>query len=91
MTTPAPSRVARIPLAAPTAAPVDDLYKAAYNDYMAAKYPIATSEFGDVIKSYPDNALAGNSYYYLGEIDYRAGKYSAAAKDYEKVLEQFPD
>jgi tol-pal system protein YbgF len=76
---------------ASTAPPVESLYKAAYSDYMAAKYPVATSEFGDVIKSYPQNSLAGNSFYYLGEIDYRAGKFAAAAKDYDKVLEQFPD
>jgi tol-pal system protein YbgF len=79
------------PPAASTAPPVDQLYKAAYTDYIAAKYAIATSEFGDVIKNYPENTLAGNSYYYLGEIDYRAGKYAQAAKDYDKVLEQFPD
>ncbi len=58
---------------------------------MAAKYAVASSEFVDVIRAYPDNSLSGNSFYYLGEIDYRAGKYAAAAKDYDKVLEQFPD
>jgi tol-pal system protein YbgF len=72
-------------------ASVDDLYKAAMSDYMAAKYPVATSEFADVIKSYPDNTLAGNSWFYLAEMDYRAGKYAIAAKDYDRVIEQFPD
>ena len=86
-----PAPVIRRPAAKVTAPPVDDLYKAAYTDYMAAKYAVATSEFGDVIKAYPDNTLSGNAYYYLGEIDYRNAKYSAAAKDYDKVLEQFPD
>ena len=84
----APLTTTRKPAAA---APVDELYKSAYSDYMSAKYAVASSEFGDVIKSYPDDNLSGNAYYYLGEIDYRAGKYSAAAKDYDKVLEQFPD
>ncbi len=88
---PAPGKRAVLPATASTAPPVEDLYKGAFNDYMAAKYSIAVSEFGDVIKSYPNNALSGNSYYYLGEIDYRAGHYAAAAKDYDKVLEQFPD
>ena len=89
-----PAPVTRVPAnTAPVsgAPPVEDLYRAAYNDYIAAKYGIATSEFLDVIKSYPDNNLAGNAYYYIGEIDYRAGKFSQAAKDYDKVLEQFPD
>jgi tol-pal system protein YbgF len=81
---------ARTP-AAPAAAPVTDLYRGAYTDYMAAKYLVATAEFNDIIKSYPDDTLAGNAYYYLGEIDYRAGRFSAAVRDYDKVLEQFPD
>jgi TolA-binding protein len=34
--------------------------------------------------------LAGNAYYYQGEIDYRAGKFSAAVKDYDHVLDQYP-
>ena len=75
---------------AAAAPPVGDLYRSAYSDYMAARYPVASSEFGDVIKAYPDNNLAGNSWYYLGEIEYRAGKYAIAAKDYDKVLERFP-
>ena len=77
--------------AGPSAPPAADLYKAAYNDYIAAKYGIASSEFSDLIKSYPSDDLTGNAFYYLGEIDYRAAKYSAAAKDYDHVLEQFPD
>ena len=88
---PPTARIKPAPVVKTSAPPVDDLYKAAYNDYMSAKYAVATSEFGDVIRTYPDNSLSGNAYYYLGEIDYRAGKYSAAEKDYDKVLEQFPD
>ena len=58
---------------------------------MAARYAVATAEFGDVIKAYPDDKLSGNSFFYLGEIDYRAARYAAAVRDYDKVLEQFPD
>jgi tol-pal system protein YbgF len=72
------------------AAPVGDLYKTALSDFMAAKYVLATSEFGDVIKSYPDDPLAGNSYYYLGEIEYRAGRFASAIKNYDHVVQQFP-
>ncbi len=91
VTPPTPLRVKPAPPVKTAAPPVDDLYKAAYGDYMAAKYAVATSEFEDVIRAYPDNSLSANSYYYLGEIDYRNAKYTAAAKDYDKVLEQFPD
>jgi tol-pal system protein YbgF len=72
------------------APPVGDLYKTALSDYMAAKYTLATSEFGEVIRSYPDDPLAGNAYYYMGEIEYRAGKFAAAIKNYDHVVEQFP-
>ncbi len=77
--------------AATAAPPVDDLYKTALGDYMAAKYSLAASEFGDVIRSYPDNPLAGNSYYYQAEIEYRSGKFGNAVKAYDAVLEQYPD
>jgi TolA-binding protein len=76
--------------ASPSAAPIADLYNAALRDYMAAKYPLSTTEFTQVIHSYPTDQLAGNSYYYIGEIDYRAGKFSAAVKDYDQVINQYP-
>jgi tol-pal system protein YbgF len=102
---PAPAPVRRnkpsadVPLAAAPATnsggsaapPADELYKTALGDYMAAKYSLASSEFGDVVKNYPDNPLSGNSYYYQAEIDYRGGRYAAAIKAYDSVLSQYPD
>ena len=81
------------PSASPAAAapPVDELYKTALGDYMAAKYTLAASEFSDVVRYYPDHPLSGNAFYYQGEIDYRAGHYPSAIKDYDKVLDQYPD
>jgi TolA-binding protein len=79
------------PSAGPSVPPADELYKTALGDYMAAKYALATSEFGDVVKNYPDNPLAGNSYYYQAEIDYRGGRYAASIKAYDSVLEQYSD
>jgi tol-pal system protein YbgF len=70
---------------------VDDMYKSAFNDFIAARYNVATAEFNDLIKAYPSSPLSGNAYYYLGEIDYRGGHYSIAVKDYDKVIEQYPD
>ena len=77
--------------AGPSVPPADELYKTALGDYMAAKYALASSEFGDVVKNYPDNPLSGNSYYYQAEIDYRGGRYAAAIKSYDSVLEQYSD
>jgi TolA-binding protein len=77
---------------APVAAlPVAEMYRAAYSDYMGAKYPLAMSEFADLIKAYPDDNLAGNAYFYTGEIDVRTGKLTNAVKAYDQVLERYPD
>ena len=73
----------------PQAPPVDQLYQGALRDYNAARYDLATGEFGDVLKYYPQDDLAGNAQFYLGEIAYRQGKYADAIKAYQVVLQQF--
>jgi tol-pal system protein YbgF len=78
--------------AAPVAGPsATDMYRTAYSDYMSAKYTLAASEFSDLVKAYPDDNLAGNAYFYIGEIDVRTLKPSAAVKSYDQVLERYPD
>jgi tol-pal system protein YbgF len=79
------------PPAGPAVPPADELYKTALGDYMSAKYTLASAEFGDVVKNYPDNPLSGNSFYYQAEIDYRGGRYADAIKAYDSVLQQYSD
>jgi TolA-binding protein len=67
------------------------LYRVALGDYMAAKYPLAASEFADLIKQYPDDDLSGNAYFYLGELNAKSLKPSIAVKDYDHLLEHYPD
>lgn len=77
---------------APPAGPsAQDLYRTAYGDYMGAKYPLAAQEFADLIKAYPDDNLAGNAYFYLGEINNKNVKPSLAVKDYDLLIERYPD
>ena len=71
--------------------PVGDLYKTAYSDYVSGKYPLAASEFSNLISTYPDDNLAGNAYFYLGEIDVKGQKFTSAVKNYDQVLERYPD
>ena len=66
-----------------------ELYQGAVRDYNSARYDLAAGEFGDVLKYYPNDDLAGNAQFYLGEIAYRQGKYSDAIKAYNVVLQQF--
>lgn len=74
----------------PQAPPVDQLYQSALGDYNAAKYNLANQEFGDVIKDYPQNDLAGNAQFYQAEIAYREGDYQTAVTDYSAMLAQYP-
>jgi tol-pal system protein YbgF len=73
----------------PQAPPVDQLYQGGLRDYNSAKYTIAASEFADVVHYYPQDPLAGNAHFYLGEISYRQGRFAEAIKDYDAVLEQY--
>ena len=68
-----------------------DMYRNAYADYMAGKNGVATSEFEDLIKAYPDDNLSGNAYFYLGEMATKANKPSVAIDNYDRVLERYPD
>jgi tol-pal system protein YbgF len=72
------------------APPPDVLYNNAIRDYNGAKNDLATQEFSDYIKYYPNTDLAGNCYFYLGEIQFRQGNYQQAAQSYDQVLQNFP-
>ena len=68
----------------------DVLYNNALRDYNGGKNDLATQEFNDYIKFYPNTDLAGNSYFYLAEIQFKAGDYKSAVTSYDQVLQNFP-
>jgi tol-pal system protein YbgF len=72
------------------APPPDVLYNNAIRDYNGAKNDLAIQEFSDYLKFYPNTDLAGNCYFYLGEIQFRQGNYQQAARSYDQVLQNFP-
>ncbi len=76
--------------AAAQAPPPDVLYNNALRDYNGDKNELATQEFSDYVKFYPNTDLAGNCYFYLGEIQFRQGNYAQAAQSYDQVLQNFP-
>jgi tol-pal system protein YbgF len=76
--------------AAAQAPPPDVLYNNALRDYNGNKNDLATQEFSDYIKFYPNTDLAGNCYFYLGELQFRLGNYQQAAQSYDQVLQNFP-
>jgi tol-pal system protein YbgF len=72
------------------APPPDVLYNNGLRDYNGGKNDLALQEFSDYVKFYPNTDLAGNCYFYLGEIQFRQGNYQPAAQSYDQVLQNFP-
>jgi tol-pal system protein YbgF len=72
------------------APPPDVLYNNALRDYNGGKNDLALQECSDYIKYYPNTDLAGNCYFYLGEIQFRQANYQQAAQSYDQVLQNFP-
>jgi tol-pal system protein YbgF len=73
-----------------SAPPPDVLYNNGVRDYNGGNNDLATQEFSDYLKFYPNTDLAGNSYFYLGEIQFRQGNFQQAAQSYDQVLQNFP-
>ena len=72
------------------APPPDVLYNNAVRDYNGGKNDLALQECSDYIKFYPNTDLAGNCYFYLGEIQFKQANYQQAAQSYDQVLQNFP-
>ncbi|HWR17268.1 MAG TPA: tol-pal system protein YbgF [Terriglobales bacterium] len=79
------------PQAGSQAPPADVLYNNALRDYNAGNYDLASQEFADYLKFYPNTELAGNAQFYLGDVAFRQGNYAQAVKAYDAVIEQFPE
>jgi tol-pal system protein YbgF len=72
------------------APPPDVLYNNALRDYNGGQDDLASQEFSDYLKFYPNTDFAGNCYFYLGEMQYRKGNYPQAIQSYDQVLQNFP-
>jgi tol-pal system protein YbgF len=76
--------------AAAQAPPPDVLYNNGLRDYNGGKTDLASQEFSDYIKFYPNTDLAGNAYFYLGELQFKQANYQQAVQSYDQVLQNFP-
>src|SRR5271166_2641395 len=72
------------------APPPDVLYNNALRDYNGGKNDLATQEFNDYLRFYPNTDLAGNAYFYLAEIQFKSGDFQKAVASYDLVLQNFP-
>jgi TolA-binding protein len=86
-----PANAEPIPAPVSSRPSAGDMYRGAYADYISARYSLASSEFTDLIKAYPDDNLSGNAWFYLGEMQMRTHKPSLAIKDYDEVLTHYVD
>jgi TolA-binding protein len=75
--------------AAPQAPPLQETYQAGLRDFNTGKFQVAQGEFQDVATYYPQDDMAGNAQFYLGEIAYQQKDYTTAVKNYNAVLESF--
>jgi tol-pal system protein YbgF len=84
---------ATLPPTASNLAPIsaDTLYQNALRDLTSGKYDLARQEFSDYIQHFPQNDLAGNAQFYLGEIAYAQNDFKTAITNYDTVLANYPN
>ena len=85
--TPAPGATTTPSTPPPSA---DTLYSNALRDFTGGNYDLARKQFQDYLKYFPDNDLASNSQFYLGEICFAQKQYKESLDEYDKVLDNYP-
>jgi len=68
----------------------EDLYRTAYNHFIAQDYLNAISAFQKYVESYPQDQLADNAQYWIGESYYSQKNYRQALIEFQKVVDKFP-
>lgn len=66
-------------------------YQQAFDLLKKGQYPQAIRGFHDFLGHYPDNALANNAQYWIGEANYVARDYPAALIEFRKVIDRYPN
>jgi tol-pal system protein YbgF len=65
------------------------LYETAYGYLMQRDYTAAQAAFEDFLSRYPQDSLAGNAQYWLGEAHFVRGEYKAAASSFLKGYQNY--
>lgn len=74
----------------PQFASAKEHYNYAFALMNKARYAEAGDAFGSFVKKYPDDALVGNVYYWLGETWYVRGDYVKSADSFRQGFESMP-
>jgi tol-pal system protein YbgF len=68
----------------------EEAYQAAYSDYAAGRYKLATEAFREYLRHYPDTEVSDNAQYWVGESLYAQGDFPAAIIEYRAVVDNYP-
>lgn len=65
------------------------LYEAAYGHLLQQDYPAAETAFNEFLQRFPNDQLAGNAQYWLGETYFVRGQFKAAANAFLKGYQSY--
>jgi len=68
----------------------DDIYKQAFDAYKAGGMAKARDLFNKCNEQFPDNKLAANARYWIGETYYSEKNYEQAALEFQRVIKEHP-
>ncbi len=69
----------------------ETVYYAAYSDYIKKNYPLAIQGFRQFIQLFPQNGLADNSLYWIGECYYSQKMYQEAVNTFTELITSYSD
>jgi len=69
---------------------VDEMYKDAMTSFREGNYAEAEAGFARILQDYPDDRLADNAAYWLGEIYYSRKDYEKAIAVFRKIAKDYP-
>lgn len=69
----------------------ETVYYAAYSDYIKKNYQLAIQGFRQFIQLFPQNGLADNSLYWIGECYYSQKMYQEAVNTFTELISNYAD
>ncbi len=69
---------------------ISKLYDTAYQDLARGQYDLAREGFAEFLRRFPQNTLADNAQYWVGESYYSQQQYARAAAEFAAVLKNYP-
>ena len=68
-----------------------EIYDTGLDALHADNFEVATQNFSTIIEQYPNDRLAGNAYYWLGEVYYKQGDYKNSAITFANGYQNYRD